>query len=158
MTVRALASSRAEVQLGLADLAVAADLADQLGEVVDEHLVAADEAEGVRRRGGLEHVVVGVDDDRARAEHGEHRGHTGRHERLLDVGQAGLLAIADVPGEHAAAGDDCSDDGRERCLRRRVHTTDRTQRDRWRSPTGRRARSVHASFTSDGPDGPFGRS
>ena len=56
-------------QLGLADLAVAAYLVDQLVELVGDQLGAADQPEGVRRRGGLHDRVGVVDDHRAAAQH-----------------------------------------------------------------------------------------
>ena len=59
-------------QLGLADLPVPAYLPDQLGELVDGHLVAADQPERVRRSGGLEDLVLLVDDQRTGAQDGEH--------------------------------------------------------------------------------------
>ena len=112
-----------ELHLGLADLAVAAYDVDQVAQVLDEDLVAAHQPEGVGRRGGLEHVVVGVHDHRGGAQHGQHGGHAGRHEWLVDVRQAALLSVADVPGEYGAAGDDRPDDGSQRCLGRRVHVS-----------------------------------
>ena len=65
---------RGELQLGLADLAVAADL--RSGRAArDEDLVAAHQPEGVRRCGGLEDVVGLVDHDGAGSQDGQHRGH-----------------------------------------------------------------------------------
>ena len=65
VTCRAGACAPADEQLGLADLAVAAYLADQLVELRGDQLGAAHQPEGVRRRGGL-HDGVGVVDDRPR--------------------------------------------------------------------------------------------
>ncbi len=72
-------------------------------------------------------IEVGVvDDDRAAAQHREHRGHA-RGEQGLGQGRAApLLTVADVPGEHGATGHDGADDRRQEGLRRRVHGTDRS--------------------------------
>ena len=78
---RRAAPARRHQQLGLADLPVAAYLLDQLGELVGDQRVAADQADRVRRRGGLEHDVVVVDDDRAAAQHREHGGDARRARR-----------------------------------------------------------------------------
>ena len=78
---------RVITQLGLADLAVAAYLADQLGELLGRPARAAHQPEGVRRRGGLEHHVVVVDDDGAAAQHREHGRDAGGHGGLLDRGR-----------------------------------------------------------------------
>ena len=79
-------------QLGLADLAVAAYLPDQLGQLAHGDLVAADQSHRDRGRRGLEHRVAGVDDQGAAAQHGEHGGHTGRQRRLR--GRPGAAAGA----------------------------------------------------------------
>ena len=114
----------AHEQLGLADLPVAAYLVDQPVELLGDQLGAADQAEGVRRRGGLHDRVGVVDDHRAAAQHREDGRHLGRHDRLVGERDGGLLAVADVPGEHGAAGDDGPEDGGEKRLCRRVHTVD----------------------------------
>ena len=109
-------------QLGLADLAVAAYLADQLGELLGDQRAAAHQPEGVRRRGGLQHRVGVVDDDRAAAQHRQHGGHARRAPRAPPTGRtAVLLAVADGPRQHGAAGDDGPDQRREEGLRRRIH-------------------------------------
>ena len=79
-------------------------------------------------------VSLVVDDDRAAAQHREHGRDPGRDDGLLDGGTAVLLAVADVPGEHGAAGDDGPDERGEERLRRRIHS----------SIVGRR----HAAFAS----------
>ena len=140
-----------ELHLGLADLAVAAYDVDEVAQVLDEDLVAAHQPEGVRRRGGLEHVVVGVHDHRGGAQHGQHGGHAGRHEGLVDVRQAALLSVADVPGEYGAAGDDRPDDGSQRCLGRRVHVSIvRTSRGH-DPPLGAMAPVLCPEFTTRSP-------
>ena len=62
------------VQLGLADLAVASYLPDQVAELTHGDLVAADDPHRDRGRGGLQHRVVGVDDQCAAAQHRQHGG------------------------------------------------------------------------------------
>ena len=115
-------------QLGLADLAVAAYLRHQLGELVRHQAGAGHQAHGVRRGAGLQHRVVAPDDDRAAAQHREHRGDALGHRGLVGVGHAALLALADVPREHAATGHQRTDQRGDERLRRRVHVKNRTQR------------------------------
>ena len=110
-------------QLGLADLAVAAYLADQVGELLATRAtVPRTRPMRVRRRGGLQDGVGVVDDDRAAAQDREDGGHPGGYDGLLDGGRAVLLAVADVPREHGTAGDDGPDERGEKRLRRRIHT------------------------------------
>ena len=61
----ASAPSRAadDLQVLLADLAVAADRPDQVEQVLDHQPLAADDAEHVRRGAGLEHLVLRADHD-----------------------------------------------------------------------------------------------
>ena len=106
-------------QLGLADLAVAAYLPDQLGQLGVDHLVVAHEAEGVRRRGGLEDPVLLVDHHRARAEHGEHRRHLGGYDGCVGGRYPGVLPLADVPGQQHATDQHGSEQGEQQRLRRR---------------------------------------
>ena len=113
-------------QLGLADLPVAAYLPDQLGELAHGDLVAADQAHRDGRRGGLEHRVAGVDDQRAAAQHGEHGGHAGRQGRLGHLRRA-QLALADPEGEDGAAAQHGAEQREEQGLDRRAHAIDRTQ-------------------------------
>ena len=130
-------------QLGLADLAVAAYLVDQPVELVGDQLGAAHQPEGVRRRGGLHDGVGVVDDHRAAAQHAEHGRDLGGYDGLVGDGRGGLLAVADVPGEHGSSGDDGSEDGGEERLGRRVHTYDGRARVAQRSL---RERAGHRTF------------
>ena len=113
-------------QLGLADLPVAAHLPDQVGELLDRHLVAADQAEGVRRRGGLEDLVLLVDDQGAGAQHGEHGGDARGYGGLLDLRALVHLRLADPPREDDAGAQDRAEQREEQRLRRLVHALDRT--------------------------------
>ena len=108
-------------QLHLADLAVAAYLRDHGAQLRVDHLGPADQAERVRRRGRLDDQVGVVDDDRAAAQDRQDSGDLRRNGRWLDVERDVLLAVADVPGEHRAAGDDGADDRGEERLERRIH-------------------------------------
>jgi hypothetical protein len=51
---------------------------------------------------GARLVLALVEDDRAGAQDGEHRGDTRLHGGFLDLGQRVPLAVADVPREHRA--------------------------------------------------------
>ena len=102
-------------QLGLADLAVAAYLPHQVGQLALGDLLAADDAHRDRRRRRLQHGVAGVDDQGAAAQDGEHGGHAGRQLRLRDVLRA-QLALADPEGEYGAATQHCSEQRKQKGL------------------------------------------
>jgi hypothetical protein len=86
---------RADDQVALADLAVAAHLVDQLEQLLDHQPVAAHQPQRERRRAGLEHVVLRVDHDGRRAQHRQHRVHARGHHRLRLLGHRLLYALAD---------------------------------------------------------------
>ena len=139
-----------QLHLGLADLAVAPDHVDQVPQLLDEDLVAAHQPEGVRRRGGLEHAVLGVHDHRGRRST-DRTAATPGGTTGSSVGRAPVLQpVADVPGEYGAPGDDRPDDGSQRCLGRRVHapivriaTTDDPPRTPVRQPCAHCSPRVH---------------
>jgi hypothetical protein len=112
---------RTQLELGFADLAVPADLGDQLGELRVGERVAVDQTEGVRRGRGLEHDVVLVDDDRAGAEHREYGGDAGRHRGRGGGRCATLDAVAEVPREHPATADGKARESSKHRLERRIH-------------------------------------
>ena len=114
------------VQLGLADLSVAAYLPDQVGELTHGDLVATHQSHRYRGRRRLEHAVTGVDDQRAAAQDGQHGRHTWWQGRLGHVGWT-QLPLAHPEGEDGAASEHCSEQREEEGLDGRAHTIDRTQ-------------------------------
>ncbi len=115
------AHRRGHLQLGLADLTVAPHLAHQLAELRGGQHAAAHHPHRVRRRGGLDHRVGLVHDDRAAAQHREHVGHAGGQQRRLGLRLAALLPLAEVPGEHRATGHQGAECRSQEGLGRRVH-------------------------------------
>ena len=114
------------VQLGLADLAVASYLPDEIAQLAHGDLVAAHDPHRDGGRGGLQHRVVGVDDEGAAAQHGEHGGDAGRQRRLGSLGRS-HLTFADPEREHDAAAQHGAEHREDEGLQRRAHVEDRTQ-------------------------------
>jgi hypothetical protein len=108
-------------QLGLPDLPVPAYLADHVGEVGRDELAAPHQPQRVRRSRRLEDLVVVVHDHGAGPQHRQHGAHPVRDDRLGVRRDRALLAVADVPRQDRAAGDDGADEGCEGSLERRVH-------------------------------------
>ena len=135
-------------QLGLADLAVAPHLGDQLGELRRHQVGARDQAHRVRRRAGLHHGVVGADDHRAAAQDRQHGGDAGGHGGLVHRRKAALLALAHVPREHATARHERPDERREEGLRRRVHAMIVRSGSPATRPRDGLSTSVHRPFTA----------
>ena len=94
---------------------------DELGELLDGHLVVADQTEGVRRGGGLEDLVLLVDDQRAGAQDGQDGGDAGGQDGLLDRGRLVHLRLAHPPRKDDACAEHCAEQREEERLGRTVH-------------------------------------
>ena len=71
------------LELGLADLAVPADLPGERGQLAHHEPVALDDPEGAGGGAGAQHAVLAVDDDRGRRKHGKDRRNSWRQFRGL---------------------------------------------------------------------------
>ena len=102
----------------------------------------------------LTHDVVVVDDHRTAAQHREHGGDAGGHQRLLRGRLPVLLAIREVPREHRAARHEGTEQPGEERLRRRIHTS-MVRRAHARSFESRTPgfATVHRPFTREPPVG-----
>ena len=72
---------------------------------------------------------------------------SGRNGGRLDLEGDVLLAVADVPGEHRAAGDDGADDRGEERLERRIHVAMVLPGETGLDALRARLRNVHPAFT-----------
>ena len=113
--------------------------------------LAADQPEREGRRGGLDHLVARRRPRPRCCAAPRARWRRRRAGRVLGGGDVVLLALAHVPGQHGASGDDGPDERGQKSLRRGAHARIVRRRVTCCSPSGRRA---HGVFTTRSPPGP----
>ncbi len=128
-----------EVELGLADHPVAADLAGEVAQLAVDELAVPDEPVADRRGGGVDDGVARVEDDGDGAQDRQHLAHAAGQRRLLGVG-SGRAALGPARRDDGDRPDDEADRPAEGRREHRVHVSQGTARDtplrRTRRPVG----------------------
>ncbi len=116
------------------DHPVPADSGGELQELLMDHGVPADQAEGVGGGIGAHHTVHGVHDDVGQPQRGEHLGGAGGHRGFVHIDAGAALLLTDTEGIHADNAQCQADDAGQCGDEQGIHVLQLRPASRWAAP------------------------